>query len=124
MKTAEEIFEDALKFDEIPKGYDQIIEICCFEALKRLLLQFRNNHITKELATSEKMKIFRIYNQNKKLYEFYLSIYFEKYKNKISEERKMLHNKLQEKMNSKNSSVEECFLIALELLEMCEERFE
>lgn len=123
MRTSQEIFEDVMKNIEILDSYSEIIEICCFKSLQILLRQYKNNHISKDLATKEKQRIFRVYEQNKKQYEFYLSIYFEKYKAKISKEKEELHNKLQEKMKTKNASIEECFLLALELLEMYEERF-
>lgn len=124
MKNSEKIFEDVMKNLEIPDDYNEIIEICCFKSLQILLRQYKNNHISKDFATKEKQRIFRIYEQNKKQYEFYLSIYFEKYKGKINNEKEKLHDKLQEKMKTKNGNVEECFLLALELLEMYDEKFD
>lgn len=124
MKNPEKIFEDVMKNLEIPDDYNEIIEICCFKSLQILLKQYKNNHISKDLATKEKQRIFRTYEQNKKQYEFYLSIYFEKYKVKIDNEKQELHNKLQEKMKTKNGNVEECFLLALELLEKYNEKFD
>lgn len=124
MKNSEKIFEDVMKNLEIPNDYNEIIEICCFKSLQILLRQYKNNHISKDFATKEKQRIFRTYEQNKKQYEFYLSIYFEKYKIKINKEKEELHKKLQEKMKTKNGNVEECFLLALELLEMYDEKFD
>lgn len=69
MKTAEEIFEDTRKSDDIPE-YDNILEINCFMSLRILLQQYYNKNITQEQATKQKNKIFVTYNKNKKQYEF------------------------------------------------------
>lgn len=70
MKTAQEIFEDALHSEDILDSYTNILEINCFMSLRILLKQFYNNHIDKEQASKLKNKIFKKYNDNKKQYEF------------------------------------------------------
>jgi hypothetical protein len=98
VKTAEEIFEDTLKFNDIPEEYKNVLEINCFMSLRILLKQFNNNHISKEQASREKMKIFRNYNENKKEYEFKNEMYDEYIDNikKTSELRMMLRHQLNE----------------------------
>lgn len=70
MVTAEEIFEDVRLNNDIPERYTNILEINCFMSLRILMKQFQNNHISKELATREKKKIFKIYENNVKEYQF------------------------------------------------------
>ena len=97
MKMAGEIFEDARKYDDIPKNYN-ILEINCFMSLRILLKQYYNKHITKEQASREKIKIFKSYESNKKQYEFKETIYNEHLQNirKTEDLSNLLRHQLKE----------------------------
>lgn len=97
MKTTEEIYEDARKKEDIPKGYN-ILEINCFMSLRILLKQYYNNHISKEQAAKEKVKIFKAYENNKKQYEFKESMFDEHVENirKTEKVRTLLRHQLNE----------------------------
>lgn len=98
MKTVEEIFEDARTSIDIPNEYTNVLEINCFMSLRILLKQFQNNHISKELATREKMKIFRTYEDAKKQYEFKEAMFDEYIENikKTEDLRNLLRCQLNE----------------------------
>lgn len=70
MKQAEEIYSDALSYDEIPETYN-IFEVNCFMSLKILLKQFYNGQVTKERASLEKNKIYKSYEDNMKKAQLY-----------------------------------------------------
>ena len=111
MKTAEEIFEVARKYEDIP-NYRNVLEINCFMSLRILLKQYYNNHITKEQAGSLKKKIYGTYAQNKKEYEFKNSMFDEHIENinKTSELRVLLRHQL-------NEQSKYCLETALKLIE-------
>lgn len=108
MKKAEEIYNDALIFDDIPKNYN-IFEINCFMSLKILLKQFYNGHITKEKASVEKKKIFISFEKN----NFMADLYKEHTEDirKTEELRIMLRHQLKD-------SSEQSLETALKLIEL------
>ncbi len=113
MKKADEIYEDTLKYDQIPENYN-VLETNCFLSLKRLLGMFFNKQINKENASLEKNKIFRIYELDKKQLEFKIDIYNEHIEkiNKTEALRCLLRKQIFEK------NEDECLKTALRLLEL------
>lgn len=97
MKTAEEIFNDVLKCDDIPY-YETVIEINCFMSLRELTVQYQNQRLSKEQCTKIKTQIFGTYENNKREYEFKKSILDESLKNieKTEDIRCMLRTQLKE----------------------------
>ena len=86
MKSKEQIVKDVAKLNAPPEDYN-LLEIRCFLTLKRLLIMFHNEQITKESATITKQEILKIYEEiNEKITR--LSIMLEgTYKKPVTEER-------------------------------------
>ena len=77
MKQIEQILEDIKTQNDIPKNYE-LLEIYAFLCLKKTILMYQNNQLTKEQAQSIKKKIEVEYEQKKTEYAFRNSLY-EKY---------------------------------------------
>ena len=113
MKKSEEIYEDTLKYDQIPENYN-MLETNCFLSLKRLLGLYFNNQISKENAGTEKKKIFKIYELDKKQLEFKMEMYKEHIEkiNKTAAISCVLRKQLLEE------DEKSCLITALRMLEL------
>ena len=106
MKKAEEIYEDALNYEYIPDEYG-ILESNCFLSLKRLLNLYYSNQVSKEYATSEKNKIFRMYELDKAQLE-----------NRTDRTNQIQNLKSELRKILLQSNTSECLISALKLIEV------
>lgn len=82
VRQIEEILADIKTQNDIPAGYE-LLEIYAFLCLKKTILMYQNNQLTKEQSQNIKKKIEAEYEQRKKEYAFRNDLY-EKYINDIS----------------------------------------
>ena len=117
MRNAEEILEDVKNQNDIPKDYE-LLEMYCFLCLKKIILMYQNNQLSKETAQKQKQLVFAKYNGKKKEYEFQQSL-FKKYIDTIQPTENLritLRKKLQEKTPITEERLGELLSICLELI--------
>lgn len=114
MREAEEIMKDAVKFSEIPEGYN-LVEAEAFNAMRQLVLMFKRGEISKELATKNRERVYGEYNKEAKDFEFVYSLYSD-YAGRVIRETEMNRMKLREMLKGKGKKLEESdFIEALKV---------
>ncbi|MBE5813156.1 MAG: hypothetical protein E7314_05845 [Clostridiales bacterium] len=119
VRNAEEILEDVKSQNDIPKDYE-LLEIYCFLCLKKIILMYQNNQLSKEIAQKQKQLVFAKYTGKKKEYEFQQGL-FKKYIDKIQPTENLriqLRKKLQEKTPITEERMGELLSICLELIQI------
>ena len=110
MRDAEEIMKDAVKFSEIPEGYN-LVEAEAFNAMRQLVLMF----ISKEVASKNRERVYGEYNKEARDFEFVYSLYSD-YAGRVIRETEMNRMKLREMLKGKGKKLEESdFIEALKV---------
>lgn len=119
MKNTEEILNDIKARQDIPQDYS-LLEMHCYFCLKKVILMYQNNQLSKEQAVGIKVRINAEYEKQKKEYEFQQSLY-KKHIENISETEN-LRTRLRKRLNSKEPITEESLCetinLCLELIEL------
>lgn len=114
MRDAEEIMKDAVKFNEIPKGYN-LVEAQAFNAMRQLVLMFKRGEISKEVATKNRERVYGEYEKEAKDFDFIYKLYSD-YTARVIRETEMNRIKLREMLKGKNKKLEESdFIEALKV---------
>lgn len=74
MRDAEEIMKAAVKFNEIPEGYN-LVEAEAFNAMKQLVLMFNRGEISKEVASKNRQRVYSEYEKEARDFEFVYKLY-------------------------------------------------
>ena len=114
MRDAEEIMKDAVKFNEIPEGYN-LVEAEAFNAMRQLVLMFNRGEISKEVATKNRERVYGEYEKEARDFEFIYKLYSD-YSGRAIRETEMNRMKLREVLKGKNKKLEESdFIEALKI---------
>lgn len=114
MRDAEEIMKDAVKFSEIPEGYN-LVEAEAFNAMRQLVLMFKRGEISKEVASKNRERVYGEYNKEARDFEFVYSLYSD-YAGRVIRETEMNRMKLREMLKGKGKKLEESdFIEALKV---------
>lgn len=114
MREAEEIMRDAVKFSEIPKGYN-LVEAEAFNAMRQLVLMYKKGEISKEVAGKNRERVYAEYNKEARDFEFVYSLYSD-YAGRVIRETEMNRMKLREMLKGKGKKLEESdFIEALKV---------
>ena len=114
MRDAEEIMKDAVKFNEIPEGYN-LVEAEAFNAMRQLVLMFNRGEISKEVATKNRERVYGEYEKEARDFEFIYKLYSD-YSGRAIRETEMNRMKLRELLKGKNKKLEESdFIEALKI---------
>lgn len=114
MRDAEEIMKAAVKYSEIPEGYN-LVEAEAFNAMRQLVLMFKRGEISKEVASKNRERVYGEYNKEAKDFEFIYKLYSD-YAGRVIRETEMNRIKLREMLKGKNKKLEESdFIEALKV---------
>jgi hypothetical protein len=72
--NAEDIMKDAVRFNEIPEGYN-LVEAEAFNAMRQLVIMFNRGEISKELASKNKQRIYAEYQKEARDFQFAYEMY-------------------------------------------------
>lgn len=111
--TSEQIIQDATQNKEM-KNYS-LLDMHLYLVIKQILLMYFNKQISKEQANIQKQKAVKIYEDNKKQYEFMESMWKEHIKNIIPTEN--LRVRLRKQLHS-NTDISEILNTSIELIEI------
>ena len=119
MRNTEEILNDIKTNQDIPQDYS-LLEMHCYLCLKKVILMYQNNQLSKEQAVGIKIRINAEYEKQKKEYEFQQSLYKKHIENISNTEN--LRTRLRKRLNSKEPITEESLCetinLCLELIEL------
>lgn len=114
MRDAEEIMKDAVKFSEIPEGYN-LVEAEAFNAMRQLVLMFKRGEISKEVATKNRERVYGEYEKEARDFEFVYKLYSD-HTQRVVKDTEMNRIKLREMLKGKNKKLEESdFIEALKV---------
>ncbi len=114
MREAEEIMRDAVKFSEIPEGYN-LVEAEAFNAMRQLVLMYKRGEISKEVAGKNRERVYGEYNKEAKDFEFVYSLYSD-YAGRAIRETEMNRMKLRKILKGEGKKLEESdFIEALKV---------
>lgn len=114
MREAEEIMKDAVKFSEIPDGYN-LVESEAFNAMRQLVLMFKRGEISKEVASKNRERVYGEYNKEARDFEFVYKMYSD-YAGRAIRETEMNRMKLRKMLKGKGKKLEEAdFIEALKV---------
>lgn len=120
MREAEEIMRDAVKFSEIPSGYN-LVESEAFNAMRQLVLMYKRGEISKEVASKNRERVYAEYDKEAKEYDFIYKLYSD-YAGRIIRETETNRIKLIKMLKGKNGKLEEtdfieALKVALDIIE-------
>ena len=120
MREAEEIMKDAVKFSEIPEGYN-LVEAEAFNAMRQLVLMFKRGEISKEVAGKNRERVYGEYNKEARDFEFVYSLYSD-YAGRVIRETEMNRMKLRKMLKGEGKKLEEsdfieALKVALDIIE-------
>lgn len=114
MREAEEIMKDAVKFSEIPDGYN-LVEAEAFNAMRQLVLMFKRGDISKEVASKNRERVYAEYNKEARDFEFVYKMYSD-YAGRAIRETEMNRMKLRKMLKGEGKKLEEAdFIEALKV---------
>lgn len=114
MRDAEEIMKAAVKYNEVPEGYN-LVEAEAFNAMRQLVLMFKRGEISKEIASKNRERIYGEYNKEAKDFEFVYKLYSD-YAGRVIRETEMNRIKLRKMLKGKDKKLEESdFIEALKV---------
>lgn len=117
MKKIEEILNDVKTQNDIPSDYE-LLETYAFLCLKKIIIMYQNNQITKEQSQNLKQKIEGQYNKSAGEYQFKSDLY-EKHIRDIKQ-TESLRIKLRKELNSEETITEqrlsEILMLCLEII--------
>lgn len=114
MREAEEIMKDAVKFSEIPDGYN-LVESEAFNAMRQLVLMYKRGDISKEVASKNRERVYGEYNKEARDFEFVYKMYSD-YAGRAIRETEMNRMKLRKMLKGKGKKLEEAdFIEALKV---------
>lgn len=114
MRNAEEIMKDAVRFNEIPEGYN-LVEAEAFNAMRQLVLMFNRGEISKEVATKNRERVYGEYEKEARDFEFVYKLYSD-HTHRVIKDTEMNRIKLREMLKGKNKKLEESdFIEALKV---------
>ena len=105
MRDAEEIMKAAVKYNEIPEGYN-LVESEAFNAMKQLVLMFKRGEISKEVATKNKERVYGEYAKEARDFEFVYKLYSD-YTSRVIKDTEMNRIKLRKMLQGKDKKLEE-----------------
>lgn len=111
--TSEQIIQDATQNKEM-KNYS-LLDMHLYLVIKQILLMYFNKQISKEQANIRKQKAVKIYEDNKKQFEFMESMWKEHIENIIPTEN--LRVRLRKQLHS-NTEISEILNTSIELIEI------
>ena len=115
MRDVTEILEDIKKYDDIPSGYD-LLEMYAYLNLRRIILMYQNNQLSKEKANNLKQRVEAQYYSMQKEYQFRNNLFDMHVKNITKTEN--LRIKLRKKLKENSKETEELLKIAIELVQL------
>jgi len=114
MREAEEIMKDAVRFNEIPDGYN-LVEAEAFNAMRQLVIMFNRGEISKEVAGKNRERVYGEYNKEARDFEFIYKLYND-HTSRVIRETEMNRMKLREILKGKGKKLEESdFIEALKV---------
>lgn len=117
MRKIEEILNDVKTQNDIPSDYE-LLETYAFLCLKKIIIMYQNNQITKEQSQNLKQKIEGQYNKSAGEYQFRSDLY-EKHIRDIKQ-TESLRTKLRKELNSEETITEqrlsEILMLCLEII--------
>ena len=117
MRKIEEILNDVKTQNDIPSDYE-LLETYAFLCLKKIIIMYQNNQITKEQSQNLKQKIEGQYNKSVGEYQSRSDLY-EKYIRDIKQ-TESLRIKLRKELNSEETITEqrlsEILMLCLEII--------
>jgi len=117
VRKIEEILNDVKTQNDIPSDYE-LLETYAFLCLKKIIIMYQNNQITKEQSQNLKQKIEGQYNKSAGEYQFRSDLY-EKYIRDIKQ-TESLRIKLRKELNSEETITEqrlsEILMLCLEII--------
>lgn len=114
MRDAEEIMKSAIKFNEIPEGYN-LVEAEAFNAMRQLAVMFKRGEISKEAASKNRERIYGEYNKEARDFEFVYKLYSD-HTTRVVKDTEMNRMKLRKMLQDKNGKLEESdFIEALKV---------
>lgn len=109
MRDAEEIMKSAVKFNEIPDGYN-LIEAEAFNAMRQLVVMFNRGEISKEVASKNRQRVYAEYEKEARDFEFIYSLYND-HVSRTVKDTEMNRMKLRKLLKDKNGKIEDTDLI-------------
>jgi len=117
VRKIEEILNDVKTQNDIPSDYE-LLETYAFLCLKKIIIMYQNNQITKEQSQNLKQKIEGQYNKSAGEYQFRSDLY-EKHIRDIKQ-TESLRIKLRKELNSEETITEqrlsEILMLCLEII--------
>lgn len=105
MRDAEEIMKAAVKYSEIPDGYN-LVEAEAFNAMRQLVLMFKRGEISKEVASKNRERVYGEYNKEARDFEFIYKLYSD-HTSRVIKDTEMNRMKLREILRGKDKKLEE-----------------
>lgn len=105
MRDAEEIMKAAVKYSEIPDGYN-LVEAEAFNAMRQLVLMFKRGEISKEVASKNRERVYGEYNKEARDFEFVYKLYSD-HTSRVIKDTEMNRMKLREILKGKDKKLEE-----------------
>ena len=105
MRDAEEIMKAAVKYSEIPDGYN-LVEAEAFNAMRQLVLMFKRGEISKEVASKNRERVYGEYNKEARDFEFIYKLYSD-HTSRVIKDTEMNRMKLREILKGKDKKLEE-----------------
>ena len=105
MREAEEIMKAAVKYSEIPDGYN-LVEAEAFNAMRQLAVMFKKGEISKDLATKNRERVYGEYNKEAKDFEFVYKLYSD-HTSRVIKDTEMNRMKLRKMLQGKDKKLEE-----------------
>lgn len=105
MRDAEEIMKAAVKYSEIPDGYN-LVEAEAFNAMRQLVLMFKRGEISKEVASKNRERVYGEYNKEARDFEFVYKLYSD-HTSRVIKDTEMNRMKLREMLKGKDKKLEE-----------------
>lgn len=105
MRDAEEIMKAAVKYSEIPDGYN-LVEAEAFNAMRQLVLMFKRGEISKEVASKNRERVYGEYNKEARDFEFIYKLYSD-HTSRVIKDTEMNRMKLRKILKGKDKKLEE-----------------
>lgn len=105
MRDAEEIMKAAVKYSEIPDGYN-LVEAEAFNAMRQLVLMFKRGEISKEVASKNRERVYGEYNKEARDFEFVYKLYSD-HTSRVIKDTEMNRMKLRKMLQGKDKKLEE-----------------
>lgn len=105
MRDAEEIMKAAVKYSEIPDGYN-LVEAEAFNAMRQLVLMFKRGEISKEVASKNRERVYGEYNKEARDFEFIYKLYSD-HTSRVIKDTEMNRMKLRKMLQGKDKKLEE-----------------